>query len=54
MGTFLSLHIKSSNQSHVSKLLQELSDADEMTLGRYPKELDENILMDENADPTFK
>ena len=53
MGTFLSIHIKSNNQSQITKLLQELSDADDMTNGLYPKDFYENIIPNENAAPTY-
>jgi hypothetical protein len=53
MATFISLHIKSDNRAHVAKLIQELSDVNHMTYGSYPTELDENILLDENANPNF-
>jgi len=53
MATFISLQIKSDNRAHIAKLLQELSDINEMTHGSYPKELDENLLLDENADPSY-
>ena len=53
MATFTSLHIQSDNRAHIAKILQELSDINEMTHGSYPKELDENLLFDENADPSY-
>ena len=53
MATFISLHIKSDNRIHIAKILQELSDVNQMTIGAYPKELDENILLDDKANPTY-
>jgi hypothetical protein len=53
MGAFISLHIKSDNRIHIAKLLQELSDINQMTHGTYPTGLYENILFDDKADPTY-
>src|SRR5882724_9446269 len=53
MATFISFHIKTENRFHIAKCLQELSGATEMTHGIYPKELDNSILLDDKADPTF-
>lgn len=53
MATFLSLHIKSDKQGHILKILQNLSDADEMIYDSYPKELDDNIVLNENEYPSY-
>jgi hypothetical protein len=53
MSTFISFHIKSDNRVHIAKLLKELSHVDEMTCGTYPTALDDNILLSDQADPTF-
>lgn len=53
MATFISLHIKSDNRIQIAKVLQELSGINQVTQGPYPKELNENILLDENANPTY-
>jgi len=53
MATFISLLIKSDNRIHIAKILQELSGVNQMTHGAYPKGLDENILLDDKADPTY-
>lgn len=53
MSTFISFHIKSENRIHIVKILQELGHIDEMTHGAYPNELDNNILIGEQADPAY-
>ncbi len=53
MSTFLSLHIKSSDQHKVIELLKELSGTQLINNGAYPKDFDDNMLVDENADPSY-
>lgn len=53
MATFLSLHIKSDNRMHVAKILQELSNVNQMTYGDLSDKYGKNLLFDENADPNY-
>lgn len=52
MATFISLHIHSNSLGHITKLLQSLSDADEMIYSSYPEKEIEKILPNVKSDPT--
>jgi len=53
MATFISFHIKSDNRIHITKILQELSDVNQLIQDNYPEDFDESILFDDNTDPTY-
>ncbi|MFL9483385.1 hypothetical protein ACI6Q2_11455 [Chitinophagaceae bacterium LWZ2-11] len=54
MSTFISFHIKSDDRNEIANLLQELSGVEQITEDvSYPNDLFRNILMVENADPSF-
>lgn len=52
MGSVASIHVKAENQSAILKLIQQLSDANEMTYENYPTEAD-NYIVGDGKKPTI-